>query len=98
MNRLAMAGLLLTLTGCATAPADAPPMPPKQVNLPVAVSCVPADMPRAPGSAPSAQVLKAAPGHAERYQMLAEFYSLYSPWIPAAAGVIEACRAAGHQP
>ena len=98
MKRLSIASLvtvwLLTTAGsCATTSAEGP-VKTVEYAAPVPVSCVPTDMPDAPADPAPAAKLKAAPGLAERYQMLAEFWTIYSPWVPAAAGVIAACRAA----
>lgn len=84
--------LLLTAGSCATT--SGPGIRTIEVATPTPVSCVPADMPAAPKNPAPAATLKGAGGLAERYQLLAEFWTVYSPWIPAAAGVLKACRAA----
>lgn len=95
LRLLPLVGLWLATTAGSCATTGGAPARIVEVDKPVAVSCIPPDAPGAPANPASATALEAAPDAAARYQLLAEFWALYSPVIPYQAALIEACRAAG---
>lgn len=80
----------LALAGCA-GQAPPPAVHTVTVNVPVAVSCVPADATDPPASPITTQALAAADGPT-RYQMLQEFWISVSPELPYLTGLVDACR------
>jgi len=59
------------LSACGTVPKPDPVIVTKEVKVPVAVSCVPHDMPGKPVYVDSDDALKTAPDAAERYRLVA---------------------------
>jgi hypothetical protein len=81
---------LLALAACATKPE--PTIRTVEVKVPVAVECVPKALPGPPTYPDSAQALKAAPGAADRYQLLAAGRLLREQRLAEVEPVIAACR------
>lgn len=81
---------LLALAACVTKPE--PLIRTAEVKVPVAVACVPADLGKAPTYPDTAEALKAAPGAADRYQLLAAGRLLRTQRLTELEPIIEACR------
>lgn len=87
----------LCVAGCAGRTPE-PVVQTVQVSVPTPVSCVPKDMPSAPAKPPTAAMLKRAQDAAERYQMLAESWTLNAPRLALDEAVIASCQSAGAPP
>jgi hypothetical protein len=94
MRRGWVLAVLLGLTGCASGRA-AVAVHTVTVNVPVPVSCVPADMPPAPVNPASRETLLAAPDAAARYQLLARSWVLMRPRLELDEAVLAVCAKAG---
>jgi hypothetical protein len=84
--------LAMTLTACTTQPKPDVVTSTREVDIPVAASCVPADVNMGPGAIPSPSDLRNMKDAAERHQALGDFYLAWALWIPYAQGLIENCR------
>lgn len=82
---------LLALSACATTPPE-PVIRTVEVKVPVAVACVPKTLAGPPTYPDTAQALKAAPGAADRYQLLAAGRLLRAQRLAEIEPVLEACR------
>ncbi|HEY3694197.1 hypothetical protein [Phenylobacterium sp.] len=90
MNRNLAVLAALALCGCAHAPA--PKIVTQLVKVPVAAACAPKDFRAPPATADTDAALRAAPGPAERYQLIAAGRLLKNQWITEAWSVLAACR------
>jgi hypothetical protein len=82
--------VLIVLAACATKPE--PVIRTVEVKIPVAVACVPKSLAKAPTYPDTAEALKASPGAADRYQLLAAGRLLRTQRLAEIEPVIEACR------
>lgn len=80
----------------AVVPAPPPPSPPPVVMrpAPVRVSCLPRNFPRAPRYPDTDEALRAAPGAADRYQLMAAGRLMRERRLAEVERAIEACRRA----
>ena len=78
----------------AAAPAPPPPPPPKVVirRVPVRVSCIARDFPRAPQYPDTDAALRAAAGAADRYQLMAAGRMMRERRLAELERAVEACR------
>jgi len=78
----------------AVAPAPAPPAAASPVvrHVPVRVSCVSRNLPRAPRYPDTDEALRAAPGAADRYQLMAAGRLVRERRLAELERAIEACR------
>lgn len=82
----AIAALAFGLAACATPPAPRPEL----VQVPVAVPCLPPELPDAPPTTPTGAFNVMTRG--EVASILAEEWLAYSAWIARARPYLEACR------
>lgn len=82
---------LIGLTSCATASPE-PRIVVREVRIPVPVSCVPDTYPAAPPQPDTDEALRAAPGAAERYLLLAAGRGVRIERQRQSDIVIEGCR------
>lgn len=86
---------LFALSACASRPVE-PVVKVVTVNMPVPVSCVPDGIPAKPAKdPPTRSELLAAQDAAARYQLLAGFWSDWSPRIILDEATLAACKAVG---
>jgi hypothetical protein len=88
---LGLAAVALALAGCASDPKE-PVVRTVEVKVPVAVACVPEGFPKAPEYPDSDKALKAAPGGAERYQLIQAGRILRVQRAAETEPMIEGCR------
>lgn len=81
---------LMLLSGCAGDRLQA-----KEVLIPVAVACVPDELPKAPEGLETRASLHAIPDPAERYRRMAVDWAVRAGWMTQAAPVVEICRQSG---
>lgn len=81
---------ILALAACATKPE--PMIRTVEVKVPVAADCVPKALAGPPAYPDTVQALKAAPGAADRYQLLAAGRLLREQRLAEVEPVIAACR------
>lgn len=89
MRRLALIPIL-ALAACGGTPK--PDVRTVEVKVPVAVKCVPEGLKAAPAYPDTDMALKAAPGAADRYQLLAAGRLLRSQRLAEVEPVIAGCR------
>lgn len=89
MRALPLLGLIAALGLSACAGDDKPD--PQIVNVPTPVSCVPADFPARPANPAAKERLLAAQDEAERYQLLAQFWSVMTPRLDLLEATVLAC-------
>jgi hypothetical protein len=85
--------VLLLLAGCGTTGSRAPQIQTVQIDVPVPVSCVPADLPPAPDYPDTRQTLMSTDGPG-RYAKLAAGWALRDARLGALEAVVTACRKA----
>lgn len=68
-----------------------------EVKVPVAVSCVPENLPPRPGYRVTASDIVGAPDAAERYRLAAAGFQERDARLNEVEPVVEGCRKAGHQ-
>jgi len=84
--------LLILLAGCASdRPTGAPP--PEKAAVPVAVSCLPADLPPAPALTPNADLRKMTPR--ARYLRIAAEREALESWRLKVEPALASCREPG---
>jgi hypothetical protein len=88
MTRAALILSALALAGCATTSTP----PPIIVKVPVPVSCVSDQLPKAPTYPDTLAALKAAPDQAEFTRLLAAGWPLRTARLEALEAAVEACR------
>lgn len=81
--------LLLFLTGCATE-RQTGAAPPEKVDVPIAVSCLPADLPAAPTLTTNAELLTLTPR--ARYLRIAGEREALEAWRARVEPALQACR------
>lgn len=91
MRRTAVLGTLF-LAGCATTRPAEPTVVTQKVDVPVAVSCVPANLPDAPQYVDTDAALKAAPDAAERFRLIAAGRLQRQSRLAVVEPVINSCR------
>lgn len=82
-------GFLLFLSGCAT-DRETGAAPPAKVEVPVAVSCLPADLPVAPALTSNAELLALTPR--ARYLRIASEREALQAWRARVEPTLAACR------
>lgn len=89
---LAAAFALAVLTGCASTPDPEPIIRTVTVNVPVPVSCVPANANTEPTFRVSKEAVVAAPDAAERLRLVGAGFLERDAWIGEAVAVLRGCR------
>lgn len=84
--------LVFLLAGCAMGPQGPGSVKVQEVDVPVVASCIPKDYQNPPNNPATKDALLKAPGSAERYQLLTEFWTLFSPVLDEQSGIIESCK------
>lgn len=98
MRSAVWAGLAGLLTACGTAPAPEPVVRTVEVTVQVPVSCVPPGLRVAPSYPDTREALKAQPGAAERYNLMAAGRLLRDQRLAELEPVVAACREAAPPP